>query len=464
VTARHRSALTCLFSTILAAACLLSCLCTVGGLSWWAATHPIPPHSPTPIPPFLHTPTPSYPYTSTPTPTVIPTPTSDATARQRDATARQLRVFSELWQIVHDEYLYPDYNGADWGDIGQEYQALIEAGLSDEAFWITMDEMLVELNDEHSAFLSPAEAVEEDEMLAGGLDYVGIGVYNAIPLEPEKEYVVVLLVLPDSPADQAGLQPHDRILTVDGHPACCDAAGFSYLERLTGPEGRAVQLRVQTPGERARTVTVRLARVQGALPIEVQRIEGNIGYILIPTLWDDTIVGRVRQALEELTAEKDIDGLVLDLRVNSGGSDTVLKGLLELFADGELGRFVGRRGAEPLRVAGIDIGGSQRVPLVVLVGRETASFAEVFSGVLWELGRAQIVGRTTFGNVEITYGYDFEDGSRAWIAQETFRPPSGTDWEKTGIVPDVEIPLDWDEFTVEDDPQLDAALDLLRTR
>ena len=260
------------------------------------------------------------------------------------------------------------------------------------------------------------------------------------------------------------MQPHDRILTVDGHPACCDAAGFSYLERLTGPEGRAVQLRVQTPGERARTVTVRLARVQGALPIEVQRIEGNIGYILIPTLWDDTIVGRVRHALEELTAEKDIDGLVLDLRVNSGGSDTVLKGLLELFADGELGRFVGRRGAEPLRVAGIDIGGSQRVPLVVLVGRETASFAEVFSGVLWELGRAQIVGRTTFGNVEITYGYDFEDGPRAWIAQETFRPPSGTDWEKTGIVPDVEIPLDWDEFTVEDDPQLDAALDLLRTR
>jgi carboxyl-terminal processing protease len=102
------------------------------------------------------------------------------------------------------------------------------------------------------------------------------------------------------------------------------------------------------------------------------------------------------------------------------------------------------------------------VPLVILVGSDTVSFAEVFSGVLQEAGRAHIVGRTTDGNVETLHGYDFEDGSQAWIAQETFRPPSGTDWEETGIVPEVEIPLDWDEFTAEDDAQLEAALKLLR--
>ncbi|MCP4538002.1 MAG: hypothetical protein GY832_12740 [Chloroflexi bacterium] len=51
---------------------------------------------------------------------------------------------------------------------------------------------------------------------------------------------------------------------------------------------------------------------------------------------------------------------------------------------------------------------------------------------------------------------------RVWTAQETFRPPSGTDWEKTDIIPDVEILLDWDEFTIEDDPQLEAAPDLQR--
>jgi hypothetical protein len=51
----------------------------------------------------------------------------------------------------------------------------------------------------------------------------------------------------------------------------------------------------------------------------------------------------------------------------------------------------------------------------------------------------------------------------AWACgSETFRPPSGTDWEQSGIVPDIEILLDWDEFTVQDDPQLQAAADWLR--
>lgn len=413
---------------LLTAACLLVGLLTAGGLAWRVATRPI----------------------STPT---LSSPTSET-------IARHLRIFTELWEIVDEEYLHPHHNGADWEAIGQEYSARVEAGLSDEEFWTAMDEMLLELQDEHSVFLSPGEVAEEEDMRSGDLDYVGIGIYSATL--PEKGHSVILLVLPDGPAARAGLHPHDRILTIDGIPACCDAAGNDYLERLFGPEGSTVELRVQTPGEPPRTVTVTRARIQGSLPVEVRRLEKNVGYILIPTLWDETVVERVRQALEDLAAEGELAGLILDLRVNSGGSDTVLQGLLALFADGELGHFVGRRGAEPLRVTGVDVGGSQRVGLVILVGRETVSFAEIFSGVLQEAGRARIVGRTTSGNVEIVYGYDFEDGSRAWIAQETFYPPSGTDWEETGIVPDVEIPLDWDEFTVEDDPQLEAALDLLR--
>ncbi|MFQ6101814.1 MAG: S41 family peptidase [Anaerolineae bacterium] len=382
-----------------------------------------------------------------------PRPLSD------EATGRHLRIFTELWEIVDDDYLDPDHSGVDWDGIGQEYRARVEAGLSDEEFWAAMDEMLLKLGDDHSIFLSPAEVAEEEQMRTGELDYVGIGVYTAAM--PEKGYAVILAVLPDSPADRAGLHPHDRILTVEGTPACCDAAGNDSLARLFGPEGSRVGLRVQTPGEAVRAVTVTRARVQGTLPVEVRRLEGDIGYVLIPSFWDETVVEQVHQALEDLAAGGKLAGLILDNRVNAGGSETVLRELLALFADGEMGHFVGRGGAEPLHVKGVDVCGSQRVPLAILVGRETASFAEVFSGVLQETSRARIVGRTTIGNIEIVYGYDFEDGSRAWIAQETFVPPGGTDWEETGIVPDVEIPLDWDEFTAEDDPQLEAALDLL---
>ena len=439
---RLRCGFACLLIAILTLACLLTCLCATGGLAWRMTAHS---------------------NDQPPGPQIIQSPSPPVTRSPKTVT-RHLRIFTELWEIVRDGYLYPDYNGADWDTVGQEYRARVEAGLSDEEFWLTMDDMLLELNDDHSVFLSPAAAKEEDQMLSGDLDYVGIGVYTTVPLEPEKEYAIILLVMPDSPADCAGLRPHDHILTVDGHPACCDAFGYDYLDRFTGPEGSAVELRVRTPGQPPRTVTMTRALIHGPLPVEARLLEGNVGYILIPTLWDETVVERVRQALEELelTAEGELAGLILDNRVNPGGSDVTLKGLLTFFTDGTVGHFAGSWGEEPLRVQGIDVGGSQHAPLVILVGRETASFAEVLSGVLREAGRAQIVGRATLGNIETTYGYDFEDGSRAWIAQETFRPPSGTDWEKTGIVPDVEIPLDWDEFTVEDDPQLEAALDLLR--
>ena len=93
------------------------------------------------------------------------------------------------------------------------------------------------------------------------------------------------------------------------------------------------------------------------------------------------------------------------------------------------------------------------MPLVVLVGTDTVSFGEIFSGVLQDIGRAEIVGQTTLGNVEILHGHNLSDGSLLWLAEERFVPlNSQADWEKTGIVPDVQASADWDTFTFETDP------------
>jgi C-terminal processing protease CtpA/Prc len=85
------------------------------------------------------------------------------------------------------------------------------------------------------------------------------------------------------------------------------------------------------------------------------------------------------------------------------------------------------------------------------------------SGVLQNSGRARVVGQTTLGNVEILWGYDFDDSSRVWLAHETFQPvdlPNGI-WEKTGIVPDVLVPTRWDLFSEATDPALAKAVELL---
>ena len=79
----------------------------------------------------------------------------------------------------------------------------------------------------------------------------------------------------------------------------------------------------------------------------------------------------------------------------------------------------------------------------MLVGKNTASLGEIFSGVMKDSRQAKIVGETTPSNVEILHGYDFEDGSRLWIAEETFDPAvSHANWEATGIVPNVQAYAD----------------------
>src|SRR5690606_37135556 len=103
-----------------------------------------------------------------------------------------------------------------------------------------------------------------------------------------------------------------------------------------------------------------------------------------------------------------------------------------------VGNFVNRQRSTPLRITGKDVNGSQTFPLVVMPGPLTASFGEVFTGVLGDQGRATLVGETTDGNIETLWGYDFPDGSVAWIAHDTFRPVNDpdADWEISGIIPD----------------------------
>jgi C-terminal processing protease CtpA/Prc len=98
---------------------------------------------------------------------------------------------------------------------------------------------------------------------------------------------------------------------------------------------------------------------------------------------------------------------------------------------------------------------------VVLIGKETVSFGEIFSGILQDLGRAYLIGETTDGNVEILYVYEFTDGSSAWIAHDTFQPVNNpdADWEMNGIIPDKIVSANWDEVTLQTDPAIQAALE-----
>ncbi|NWG33090.1 MAG: PDZ domain-containing protein [Chloroflexi bacterium] len=431
---------------------------------------------PTATPTATQTFTPTATFTPSPTPLVpayIP-PQCDASAplatippelavqptpqftNERISKGMQLRILDDIDEIVSRVYVYPDYNGKDWKAIVRRYRSMIEAGLETEAFYREMQNMINELGDEHSSFISPAEVRQSEAELKGESRFVGVGLYSNVDFEKGK--IIVISTFPGSPAEYAGLQAHDSILLVDGQPITAETG-----IRTLGPECTAVILTVQSPGESPREVMLIRSEIEGGVPVDARLVSttdgSKIGYIFIPSFFDETLPVQIEAALQEFGP---LDGLILDLRLNSGGTSTVAYPIMSFFVGGKLGDFTSRRDQRALKIEANPIHNSQTVPLVVMVSEETVSFGEIFAGVMRDARGAKITGETSLGNVEVLHGYDFEDGSVMWIASETFDSAfSEDDWEQTGIVPDLPAYAEWDTFYFETDPSIAAALELL---
>ncbi len=453
---------------LLAAVLLLMMSCTLLGQGAANTAETLP----TPVLPT----TTSIPLTSTPlTPSYVPaecqglplatvgpalagaTPVSEAnpllTGDEQQAVAE------ELIRTVEDVYVAPGKLGTEWQAAGARLRQQISDGLDTEDFYTELQQLISGLGDEHSFVESPVDVAASEAELAGMVGTVGIGVL-AMGI-PEAGLITLLQVYDGSPAAKAGLQPHDNLLAIDGVPLVQGGAPLPWL--LRGPECSLAVVSVSSPGEPVREVAIVRHRYTVDRAIDVRLLSapdgGRVGYLFLPSFFDERIPAEVEAALLEFGP---LDGLVIDNRVNGGGSSSVAEPMLSLFTSGNMGEFLSRSGSRPLRITPRDVQGSQSVPLVVLIGEDTVSFGEVFAGVLQDQGRARLVGQTTVGNVETLHGYTFEDGSRLWIAEERFVPAvSQAGWEGIGVQPDVEVVAPWQTYSIEDDPILAAALELL---
>ena len=239
--------------------------------------------------------------------------------------ACKIRVLRRLANVVEQVYVYPDYNGKDWQAIEDRYRSKIEAGLDTETFYREMKAMIFELEDEHSNYLSPLEVQADEAELKGENNYVGVGVYGNYDFE--KDTFVVISTFPALPPSMAELKSHDSIIEVDGLPITEELGN-----RLRGPECSVVMAKIQSPGEGPRDVILMRYRIEGSIPIDARLVAttdgSKVGYIFIPSFFDETIPPQVEEALNQFGP---LDGLILDLRMNGGGSSTVIYPILEFF-------------------------------------------------------------------------------------------------------------------------------------
>jgi len=372
------------------------------------------------------------------------------------STSEQLDVFTEVSKTVETVYVYPDFNGRDWEEIKSRYRAKIEAGMDTETFYMEMWNMITELGDEHSAFLSPKAVQSSQDELEGETQYVGIGILG--DFDAERQRIVVLSTFPNSAAEHAGIKAHDTLLTADNLPVLEE-----NTNRIRGPECSAVVVSVQSPGEAPRQMMLIRHTIEGNLKVDARLLPttdgSRIGYIMIPSFYDTSLPEQVEAALNNFGV---LDGLILDVRNNGGGTNIVANPIMSFFTSGRLGRFVSREDSWTLRVQANPIYNSQSVPMVVIVDEGTVSYGEIFAGIMRDSRGAKITGQTSLGNVEVLNIFNFEDGSQMWLAAETFYPQhSDENWEATGIVPDLEAYAAWDTFTFETDPSIAAGLTLL---
>jgi carboxyl-terminal processing protease len=370
---------------------------------------------------------------------------------------QQGRTLDGLVNAVREHYVYPDAVDEAWLARASDLRAQAQAGIDTETFYAAVQPLISALGDEHSYFQTPQQIAAEQTTIQGTYNLVGIGAFLG-PIEG-KATATVLGVLDGGPAWHAGLQPHDVLLAVDGGPIR-DPSGAS---RTLGPECSAVVLTIQTPGGAPRDLTLVRSKVSSGLPLYPQLVPtgdgSRIGYVFLPTFLDEAIPGQVKDALQGFGP---LDGLILDDRMNGGGLGSVASAVLGYFVSGRLGEYDSRDGAQPFDVRADPVENSLDVPLIVLIGKDTVSYGEIFAGVLQDVGRAKLIGETTLGNVEQLRSYDLEDGSRVWLASARFVPVnSHADWEQKGIIPDVQVVAAWDTFTFATDPGIAAALRLL---
>lgn len=391
-------------------------------------------------------------------PTTQPTAvTGNATATLMPLADRQ-ELFDEVWTTVEQNYLYADYNGADWGAIYSEYEPRVQDAQTSTEFYTALSEMVQELNDDHSRFLSPEERQEEDDLQSGNANYVGVGIIQS----PNADSLTVVFVFPNSPAERAGLQRRDRIMAVDGVPLVNPGDSPS---KIRGPEGSTVVLTVRSPGQAERDVAIVRDRITGGVVASSHRLANDpgIGILIVPNLSTETMGKQVAEQLNTMLEDTpDLKGIVMDLRANGGGFRFVLQEILSYFVSGSVGSFVDASGSYPLRITADPLKEDlDDIPLVILVDSGTESYAEVLAAGIQEMGRAQVVGVQSAGNTETIFQYNFDDGSRLWCAEEGYELPGGTNMEGIGVQPDYVIDDDWTAYSEESDPHILKAIELI---
>jgi carboxyl-terminal processing protease len=341
----------------------------------------------------------------------------------------------------------PDELPSEFNAVAELYQRVsneaVEVPSDDKLAEAAAEGMLGALEDPYSAYYTPDEFAELNNLLEGQFSGVGL------VLEDTPQGFEAVSVIEGTPAAKAGIESGERIISVNGSDVT-DQPIDSVVNRVKGEKGTEVTLGL-TGGEAGeREVTLTRARIE-VPTLESRVLDSGAGYVRL-LQFTETAGEDVRGAVKELRAEG-AERVVLDLRGNPGGLLREAVDVAGVFIeDGTVVSVKDRENSkEQLSATGEAFEG---MPLAVLIDDGSASASEIVAGAVKDLDRGVVVGQKTFGKGTVQTVRVLADGSGAKFTTAEYFTPSGDSLEDKGVTPDRKV--------TGSDAQLDVAVEALQ--
>ena len=304
------------------------------------------------------------------------------------------------------------------------------------------------LGDKYTVYYDEDETKNLMESTSGTFSGVGA----TLTKDADTGYATIVNVYEDSPAEKAGLKAGDILEKIDEHEVG-DEQLDTVVSWIKGEKGTDVKITVLRDGEELELTATRDTIEVKTVSYEMK--ENQIGYIKVSE-FDTVTYDQFKEALDDLE-KQGMQGLIVDLRNNPGGSlDTVTNMLRLLLPEGTIVSTKDKNGKKDE----ITCDGTHefKKPMAVLVNQYSASASEIFSGAVQDYGTAKIVGVTTYGKGVVQQLMDLGDGTCLKVTIAEYYTPNGRSINGKGVEPDVEVEYQYDEENPKADNQLDQAL------
>ena len=344
-------------------------------------------------------------------------------------------VIDHVWQIVYRDFLDSSgkFERSNWINLRKEFLAKKYSD-NNEAYDAIRD-MLSNLDDPYTRFLDPKEFNQMRIDTSGELTGVGI----QIAKDKESDSIIIISPIEGTPAYEAGIKAKDKILSIDN----VSTKGLNIedaVKLIRGRRGTKVKLEILRNGNSFYKSLLRERIELKSVTSKINETKDGllIGYVRLKQ-FNANASREMKDTLKDLEIKK-VSGYVLDLRSNPGGLLESSIDISRQFID--KGIIVSTLSKDGLRETKRGNGKAlTKKPLIVLVNEGSASASEIVSGAIRDNNRGKLVGKKTFGKGLVQSMRTLVDGSGLTVTVAKYLTPNGTDINKFGITPDIEVKM-----------------------